>query len=35
VGAIDAVVFDLGGVVMASPLHAIARYSLLGLDLLG
>jgi putative hydrolase of the HAD superfamily len=26
VGAIDAVVFDLGGVVMASPLHAIARY---------
>lgn len=25
-GAIDAVVFDLGGVVMGSPLHAIARY---------
>jgi putative hydrolase of the HAD superfamily len=26
VGAIEAVVFDLGGVVMDSPLHAIARY---------
>jgi putative hydrolase of the HAD superfamily len=26
VGAIDAVVFDIGGVVMDSPLHAIARY---------
>ncbi len=25
-GAIAAVVFDLGGVVMESPLHAIARY---------
>ena len=23
---IDAVIFDLGGVVMDSPLHAIARY---------
>jgi putative hydrolase of the HAD superfamily len=25
-GAIDAVIFDIGGVVMDSPLHAIARY---------
>jgi epoxide hydrolase-like predicted phosphatase len=24
--AIDAVIFDLGGVIMGSPLHAIARY---------
>ncbi len=27
-GGIDAVIFDLGGVVMDSPLHAIARYEL-------